>query len=65
MSATIGATGPDNHRGTLHGTITPEGMSGTIHVTRFQEDGTEDLYRHVVVGRSSDRLHVQPRVLLR
>ena len=47
VTAELGASGPNNHRGTLHGVMTPEGMSGTIRMTRFREDGLTDKF----VGR--------------
>jgi hypothetical protein len=57
VSGTLGASGPDSHLGDLHGVITPEGMSGTIVMTRFREDGATDKF----VGRwtTSDQL-VEP-----
>jgi hypothetical protein len=44
MTAQLSGTGPNIHRGTLHGVITPEGMSGTIQMTRFREDGLTDKF---------------------
>jgi hypothetical protein len=34
VSGTVGGTGPINTQGTLHGVITPDGMSGTFSMVR-------------------------------
>ena len=45
VSGTLGATGPDNHFGVLHGVVSPEGMSGRITMTRLRvEEGVTDKF---------------------
>jgi hypothetical protein len=44
VSGTLGASGPDSHFGRLHGIVNPEGMRGTIVMTRFREDGATDKF---------------------
>lgn len=44
MTAHVGTFGAEIQDGTMHGVITPEGMSGTIQMTRFREDGLTDKF---------------------